>query len=105
MIGINDVVSFLIEILSLALLCSWAYSLPSEGWQKILLALVAFAVFALIWALFFSPKAKYQISGNLYWILKFLLLLFPFTQFISKKPIYLIISAIAIFINLLLQSK
>ena len=105
MLIINDIAAFIIEIFSVLLVVRWAYIIPEQMWLKISLSVAAAAGFALLWRIFFSPKAAYPLSGNLRWSLEFLILLFPYLQFLNKKTSYIIFAGIGIFINLFIQAK
>lgn len=105
MLKLNDITAFIIEIVSIIILARWAYLVPNNTFQKILLSGVAVIAFALIWSLFFAPTAKFALHGQLRWILEFAILFLPFLQFLKEKTWLTIIAGLVIAINLFIQAS
>ena len=104
MLYLNDVVAFLLEAGALILLARWAWITPKELWLKIALTVIAVTVFVVIWGLFFAPMAKYPLSGFWRYLLEYMILLFPYLQFIQKDNRVAVGAAILILVNLLVQA-
>lgn len=75
---INDALAFVIEMIIIFLYGKWGFELSTNPFILIILMLFFVLGFALIWAIFFLPKAKYQIKDKHYWLYKFLILFIPF---------------------------
>ena len=102
--NINDILSFLIELVVIYLYAWEAYNVPDTLPKKILFAVIAIIIFAFIWGLFFSPKARYPISGLLGWTLKFFILFLAFIPLAISRLFFVIMMAIVIIFNLYIQS-
>ncbi|MBG9979446.1 YrdB family protein [Facklamia lactis] len=101
---INDILSFLLELVALFLYSLWVYRVPHSLFKKFLWVFLIITMFAVVWGLFFSPKAKYPISGSLGWLLKFCVLFIPFIPFANELPVLVITMAVITFLNLWVQS-
>lgn len=101
----NDVLAFLIEIASVYTWVKWAYLITDKIPYKIIYAFIAFILFPVVWGLFFSPKAKYEINKSLKYILEFIILFLPFLQFTQDKVWITVIAGVIIIVNLFIQYK
>ena len=100
----NDILSFIIELISVYLYTYWAYNIPNTWFKKLLFGVLAFTIFALVWGMFFSPKARYPIPGLLGWILKFSALFMAFIPLAIERRIFVTSIAVVIIANLYLQT-
>lgn len=105
MLIFNDLLAFVLEILSLVLLAKWAHSIPENNIIKIVFAIVVVLIFGFIWGVFFSPKANYPLTGITRWVLEYIILLFPYFQFIRRNPFFILLGGVIIFVNLFIQSS
>ena len=101
MLGANDLLAFVLELLSLFLWGRWAYELSQKNWVVAILAVV---LVTLLWALFFSPKANYPLKGTLRWALEGLILALPLLQFYSKNKLLMVVLLLLITLNLAIQA-
>lgn len=105
LVKLNDVLAFVLELASIVLLVRWSFSIERNLFIKILLAIVLVAIFAVVWGMFFSPKAPYALEGMLRWVLQFIILFIPYLQFARSRPWLLAVGAILIFVNLFIQAN
>lgn len=105
MLKLNDIIAFVLEIISVGLLAKWAYSIPSILWKKIIAVVFSLLIFVFIWSSYFAPSSPKALSGTIRWILEFLVLFFPYLQFRNSNSKYLIIAGIIIAINLFVQAS
>lgn len=73
----SDVLVFLFEIAAMIFLGRFAYRIPHKPVLKWTAAILAVLLFAIIWAFFFNPKARYTLPPVWYFLLRLLILLFP----------------------------
>lgn len=105
MLIFNDLLAFVLEILSLVLLAKWAHSIPENNIIKIVFAIVVVLIFGFIWEMLFSPKANFPLTGITRWVLEYIILLFPYFQFIRRNPFFILLGGVIIFVNLFIQSS
>lgn len=103
LVHINDLLAFVIELLSLFLWGRWAYGIFNKNVLRIPMAIFVVLAFAIIWGLFFSPKATYKLPEFLYYVLKFLILALPFLQFLKSNGIFALIGIVVVGVNTILQ--
>lgn len=101
MLRANDLLAFVLELLSLFLWGRWAYELSQKNWVVAILAVV---LVTLLWALFFSPKANYPLEGTLRWVLEGPILALPLLQFYSKNKLLMVVLLLLITLNLAIQA-
>lgn len=104
MLMVNDVLAFVLEMLALYMWGKFAFSLSENTLISWGLAILTVVIVALIWGIFFSPKASYSISGPLRWLLEYIILFTPFVFNYSKNWLLLIIVAVVIAANLFIQA-
>ncbi len=87
---IKDVLAFALELAAIILFSRFAYNLvTSPAWLKWLLAIAAFALFAIIWAMLFAPTAGHRLTMPWLLIGKAVMLSLPLLTFWQMgKPIY-----------------
>lgn len=81
----GDVLIFLFEIAAMIFLGKAVYSFPQQPVTKWAAAILAVLLFALIWALFFNPKANITLPPVWYALLRMLLLLLPAVLFLKEN--------------------
>ncbi len=91
----NDLIIFLVELVALYWIASFAYQFEQTLMPKFLLALYAVILFGILWGVFFSPKALVTMPIFWYFLLKTAMLAFPAILHYPSKPrlvlLYLII--------------
>lgn len=105
LLKLNDFLALILEFSSLYVLLRWINSSPRKAAITIVLVVLTVLGFAMIWALFFSPKAKYPFKTPLSWVLQFIVMFFPFMQFVKDRKEITIVAFVLIFINLFIQAK
>lgn len=105
MLKLNDMLAFVLEIVSIILLTKWAYSIPSIMWQKFLLVAIVLTVFVIIWSNYFAPNAPNALNGIIRWLSEFLILFLPYLQFRNSNSKYIIIGGFVVAINLFIQAN
>ncbi len=83
----GDIVAFVLEILALVFWGLIAWSLPETPLWRWVFALAAVAVFIVLWALFFSPKARRRIPMPWLTVAKVPMLLLPGLIFLRGRPV------------------
>lgn len=87
MIGPNDLLAFLLELAALALWGLWAFRLPRQPVWRWPAALLAVAVAAALWALFFSRTAAHRLPMPWLAAGKLLMLLPPGLLFFGGRSL------------------
>ena len=85
MLIFNDLLAFVLEILSLVLLAKWAHSIPENNIIKIVFAIVVVLIFGFIWGMFFFFFSNYPLTGISRWVLEYIILLFTVTLVIVAE--------------------
>ena len=100
-ITVNDIMAFVLEIAALVLLGLWAGSFAKALIWRWTLGLLAAAIFAALWALFFAPKAPHRLAMPWLLIGKLLLLLPPGLLYFQNKMLYGAVWAALVLLHLI----
>lgn len=104
MLIFNDILAFVLEIAAIILYGMIAYQQSDHRIIKVLLVVIAIAVFAIIWGRFFAPTAPNALQGWLRWVLEFIILFLPWVIYFHNRPTYIVIGGVIIIANLAIQA-
>lgn len=95
LLGIKDILAFILEMLALAFWTIGASRWGGQSWQRWVFGLLSLALFVSLWALFFSPKAAHRLNMPWLFIGKLLILGLPVLLFpgLLKQPWSLVYGA------------
>ena len=94
--------SFLVEVAMLILLGHWGYRLFDNMLMKVLFAILAPLVAAILWGIFAAPRSKTRLQQP--WLLVFKLVMFISTAVLIYLEGHIFIAAALLFFALLNQS-
>jgi hypothetical protein len=94
--------AFLVEVAMLILLGHWGYHLADGMFMKVLCAIAAPLIAAVLWGIFAAPKSKNRLKQPA--LLAFKLVMFIGTAVLLYWPGHIFIAAVFLFFALLNQS-
>lgn len=102
--GINTGLSFLLELLALAIFGYFGYQLNLPGWARVLAAVTIPLVVAILWGIFAAPNSGKRLAG--FSLLAFKTLIFGaaiLALYYVDYPTPAIILAVIVAVNLALE--
>ena len=97
----NDILAFVLEMAALVLLGLWAGSFAEAPIWRWTLFLLAAAIYAALWALFFAPKATLRLSMPWLLVGKLMMLLPPGLLYFQSRILFSAVWAALVLLHLI----